>query len=151
MVSTRDDGSYYMGVCEGSHKPACKHDLARTFASCINKICKLKKTPKTFRHLVSLDTPEWAIIRGLTLAPLNYNWWFIIIVSGLKSNQFSHTDKVWKKCKPTLPQNFHNISIPENEMQQPQLHTKDKRLPGMLTYIVSHSKSCFLRFRWLHE
>ena len=33
-------------VCgEVSDEPACMHDLARTFASRINKVCKLKKTP----------------------------------------------------------------------------------------------------------
>ena len=45
-------------VCgEGSDELECKHDLARAFASRINKICKLK-TPNNFIHLVSLDTPE---------------------------------------------------------------------------------------------
>ena len=43
---------------EGSDKPACVHDLARVFPSRVNKACKLKKTPTTFRHLVPLDTPE---------------------------------------------------------------------------------------------
>ena len=33
---------------EGSDKPACTHDLARAFASRINKVCKLKKTPSNF-------------------------------------------------------------------------------------------------------
>ena len=33
---------------EGSDKPACTHDLARAFASRINKVCKLKKTPNNF-------------------------------------------------------------------------------------------------------
>ena len=33
---------------EGSHEPACIHDLARAFASRINKVCKLKKTPNNF-------------------------------------------------------------------------------------------------------
>ena len=32
---------------EGSDEPACTHDLARAFASRINKVCKLKKTPNT--------------------------------------------------------------------------------------------------------
>ena len=36
-------------VCgEGSDEPACMHDLARSFASRINKECKLKKTPNNF-------------------------------------------------------------------------------------------------------
>ena len=38
---------------EGSDKTACMHDIARAFASRINKVCKLKKTPhkcKTFGH-----------------------------------------------------------------------------------------------------
>ena len=33
---------------EVSDEPACTHDLARAFASRINKVCKLKKTPKNF-------------------------------------------------------------------------------------------------------
>ena len=33
---------------EGSREPACIHDLARAFASRINKVCKLKKTPNNF-------------------------------------------------------------------------------------------------------
>ena len=33
---------------EGSDEPACTHDLARDFASRINKVCKLKKTPNNF-------------------------------------------------------------------------------------------------------
>ena len=33
---------------EGSDEPACTHDLVRTFASRINKVCKLKKTPNNF-------------------------------------------------------------------------------------------------------
>ena len=33
---------------KGSDKPACTHDLARVFASRINKVCKLKKTPNNF-------------------------------------------------------------------------------------------------------
>ena len=56
--------------------------------------------------------------RYLTLVPLDSNWWFIIIVSDLKSNQFCHTDRLWRKCKPPLPLIFHNISILVNEMQQ---------------------------------
>ena len=48
LVSTRDDG-FITSVCgEGSDEPACTHDLARTFASRINKVCKLKKTPNIF-------------------------------------------------------------------------------------------------------
>ena len=36
-------------VCgEGSDEPACKHDLARDFASSINKVCKLKKDTEHF-------------------------------------------------------------------------------------------------------
>ena len=34
---------------EGSDEPACMHDLARAFASRINKVCKLKKTPNIFK------------------------------------------------------------------------------------------------------
>ena len=34
---------------EGSDEPACMHDLARAFASRINKVCKLKKTPNNFK------------------------------------------------------------------------------------------------------
>ena len=75
---------------EGSDEPACTHDLARALAFRINEVCK-------FRHLVSLKTPEKAIIRGffgyamipnlmfvcpflmikilsVTLVPLNSNW-----------------------------------------------------------------------------
>ena len=33
---------------EGSGEPACTHDFARDFASRINKVCKLKKTPNNF-------------------------------------------------------------------------------------------------------
>ena len=33
---------------KGSDEPACTHDLARGFASHINKVCKLKKTPNNF-------------------------------------------------------------------------------------------------------
>ena len=33
---------------EGSDEPACTHDLAMAFASRINKVCKLKKTPNNF-------------------------------------------------------------------------------------------------------
>ena len=33
---------------EGSDEPACMHDLARAFASRINKVCKMKKTPNNF-------------------------------------------------------------------------------------------------------
>ena len=33
---------------EGSGKPTCMHDLARAFASRINKVCKLKKTLNKF-------------------------------------------------------------------------------------------------------
>ena len=33
---------------EGSGEPACTHDLARVFASRINKVCKLKKTLNNF-------------------------------------------------------------------------------------------------------
>ena len=33
---------------EGSGEPACTHDLAWAFASRINNICKLKKTPNNF-------------------------------------------------------------------------------------------------------
>ena len=33
---------------EGSDEPACTHDLARAFASRINNVCKLKKTPNNF-------------------------------------------------------------------------------------------------------
>ena len=33
---------------ECSDEPACTHDLARVFASRINKVCKLKKTPNNF-------------------------------------------------------------------------------------------------------
>ena len=48
------------------------------------------------------------------------------------------------------PKTFYNKSIPENEMQQvPRSDTKDKHLPGMLTYKVGHL--CRLRFSWLHE
>ena len=50
-------------VCgEGSDEPACTHDLARDFASHINNVCKLKKTPNNF----ALDTQELAIIRGFS-------------------------------------------------------------------------------------
>ena len=120
---------------EGSNEPACTHDLARVFASRINKVCKLKKTPNNLRHLVSLgdyleafsDMREvqisclytlFSCSRYLTLVPLNSNWWFIIIVSGLKIKPALPYRQNLKKGKPTLPQNFRNISIPQNEMQQ---------------------------------
>ena len=34
---------------EGSDEPACTHVLARAFASRINKVCKLKKTPNNLK------------------------------------------------------------------------------------------------------
>ena len=34
---------------ESSDEPACTHDLVRAFASCIYKVCKLKKTPNNFK------------------------------------------------------------------------------------------------------
>ena len=34
---------------KGSDGPACMHDLARAFTSCINKVCKLKKTPNNLK------------------------------------------------------------------------------------------------------
>ena len=39
---------------EGSDVSVCTHDHARAFASRINNVCKLKKTPNNF----ALDTPE---------------------------------------------------------------------------------------------
>ena len=33
---------------KGSDESACTHDLARAFASRINKVCKLKKAPNNF-------------------------------------------------------------------------------------------------------
>ena len=33
---------------EGSDEPACTHDLARAFASRINKVCKFEKTLNNF-------------------------------------------------------------------------------------------------------
>ena len=33
---------------EGSDEPACTHDLASAFASRINKVYKLEKTPNNF-------------------------------------------------------------------------------------------------------
>ena len=33
---------------DGSDESACTHDLARAFASRINKVCRLKKTPNNF-------------------------------------------------------------------------------------------------------
>ena len=33
---------------EGSDESACTHDLARAFASRMNKVCKLNKTSNTF-------------------------------------------------------------------------------------------------------
>ena len=53
-INTKNWSAYEMMflitlVCgEGSDEPACTHDLARAFASRINKICKLKKTPNNF-------------------------------------------------------------------------------------------------------
>ena len=110
----------------------------------------------SFRHLVSLDTPEWAIIRGffgyaidkisclyalfswsryLTLVPLNSNRWFIIIVSGLNKPVLPYRQNL-KKVQiyppPKLSQHIH----PGNwNAAGPQQNTKDTRLPGMLTYI----------------
>ena len=49
MVSTRDDGSYYIGVWRRPDEPACTHDLARAFASRISKVCKLMKTQNKFK------------------------------------------------------------------------------------------------------
>ena len=34
---------------KASDEPACMRDLARGFASRINKVCKLKKTPNNFK------------------------------------------------------------------------------------------------------
>ena len=129
----------------------------------VAKYASWRRLRTTFRHLVALDTPEWAIIRGdktkshvclpfshdpdtfKTLVSLNSNWWFIIIVSGLKIKPvFAIQTEFEKKCKPTLPRNFYNISIPENERACPQQHIKDTRLSGMLTYKVGHP--CRLRF-----
>ena len=75
---------------EGSDEPACTHDLARAFASRINKICKLKKTPNNFwtsslsgharisdsKRLLDQISCLYAIFsrsRCLTLVPLNSN------------------------------------------------------------------------------
>ena len=45
----------FISACgEGSDEPTCTHDFARAFASHINNVCKLKKTPDNF----ALDTPE---------------------------------------------------------------------------------------------
>ena len=61
---------------EGSDTPVCTNELARAFASRINKVCKMKKTP-TFRHLVFLDTPEEAIIRGFYGYAIRQNLMFV--------------------------------------------------------------------------
>ena len=34
---------------EGSDEPEWTHELARVFASRINKVCKMKKTPNNFQ------------------------------------------------------------------------------------------------------
>ena len=50
---------------KGSDEPACKHDLARAFASRINKVCKLKKTPNNLspgcvaQSVTCLTTDAW--------------------------------------------------------------------------------------------
>ena len=48
LVSTRDDVLITPVCAECSYEHACTHDLARAFASCINKVCKLKNTPNNF-------------------------------------------------------------------------------------------------------
>ena len=56
---------------EGSDKPACTHDLARAFASRINKVCKLKKGLTSWLSFVvssvSLSLSHWYPGSGVVL------------------------------------------------------------------------------------
>ena len=47
------------------------------------------------------------------------------------------------------PKLSHHIHPGKFNAAGPQQHTKDTRLPGMLTYKVGHP--CRLRFSWLHD
>ena len=188
---------------EGSDEPACTHVLVRAFASCIIKVCKLKKTPNNFNtSIVSLDTPEWAIIRGFFGYAIRPNLTFVCPFLMIKilnpcpaefqlviyyycirlENQTSlvmverlfltvprgclqfvivvfpdHTHLLFlpyrhnlKKVQPYPPPKFsQHIHSRKWNAAGPQQHSKDKHLPGMLTYKVGHP--CRLRFSWLHE
>ena len=153
--------------CEGSDEPACTNDLVRALASRINKICKLKKTPNNFKtsslsgHARSSDYKRlldqisclyalfsWS--RYLTLVPLNSKSRFIIIVSGLKIKPVLTYRQNLKKVQIYPPQKLSQHIHPGKwNAAGPQQHTKEKRLPGMLTYKVGHP--CRLRFSRLHE
>ena len=88
--------------------------------------------------------------RYLTLVPLSSNWWFIIIVSGFKIKPAlpyrQNLKKVQTYPPPKLSQNIHPGKW---NAAGPQQQTKDKRLPGMLTFKVG--LPCRLRFSWLHD
>ena len=48
----------------------------------------------------------------------------------------------------TKVQTYPPPKLSQNNAAGPQQHTKDKRLPGMLTYKFRHP--CRLRFSWLY-
>ena len=66
-------------------------------------------------------------------------------------NQISFAIQTEFEESANLPSPKTFTTYPSRKMNAagPQQHTKDKRLPGMLTYKVSHP--CRLRFGWLHE
>ena len=74
----------------------------------------------------------------------------IIIVSGLNIKPVlpyrQNLKKVQTSPPPKLSQHIHPG---KGNAVGPQQHTKDKRLPSMLTYKVGHP--CRLRLSWLHE
>ena len=161
---------------EDSDKPACTHDLARAFTSHINKVCKLKKKPEQlFRYLVSLDTPEWAIIRDF-FSDMRYNLMFVcpfLMIQILNPCPAEHLLVIYYYCirlknhtsfaiqtkfeesaapPPPPPQKKKTfITYPSQEMKcsRSPAATRGKRLPDMLKYKVGHP--CRLRFSWLHE
>ena len=158
---------------EDSDKPACTHDLARAFTSHINKVCKLKKN----RYLVSLDTPEWAIIRDF-FSDMRYNLMFVcpfLMIQILNPCPAEHLLVIYYYCirlknhtsfaiqtkfeesaPPPPPKKKKKkkktfITCPSREMKcnRSPAATRGKRLPDMLKYNVGHP--CRLRFSWLHE
>ena len=106
----------------------------------LTKNASWRRFKTTFRHQVSLDTPEWSIIRGFFGYAIRPNLMFVcpfLVIKILKpcpalfllviyyycirlKNQTSFAIQTEFEESATLPspQNFHNISIPENEMQQ---------------------------------
>ena len=101
---------------EGSDEPACTHVLARAFASRINTVCMLKKTPNNFKtsslsgqarmsdykrlfricdktksHFCmpfSQDPDTKPLSRLILIGDL------LLLYQALKSNQFCHTDRI---------------------------------------------------------